>query len=182
MPTIRPELPRDRAGVTEVLAAAFGKTDAEGRNDETRLVDRLRGEGYVRVALVAVEAGSVVGHIVFSEMAIETPGATDDEAPGRLAVLSLAPLAVAPGKQRQGLGSKLVRKGLEVCRREGSRIVLVVGHPEYYARFGFKSELARSLDDPFKAGDAFMALELEPGALEGVTGTVEYSPPLADLA
>ncbi len=178
MALIRPEQPADRDAVRGLLAAAFGNADAEGLNDESRLVDRLRDEGYAAVSLVAEEDGRIVGHVVFSEVAIETA----DKAPhDPLPALSLAPLAVAPDRQREGIGSELVRRGLDECRRAGWRIVLVVGHPEYYRRFGFSRELARALADPFSAGDAFMALELEAGALEGVTGAVKYSPPFTDL-
>jgi len=170
MPTIRPETPADLEAVTGLIASAFGKTDADGRNDETRLVDGLRDGGHVRVSLVAEEGGGIVGQIMFSEVAIEASS-------GPVPALTLAPLAVAPGRQGEGIGSDLVRSGIEECRRTGWRIVLVVGHPGYYPRFGFKRDLARALGDPFKAGDAFMAMELEPGALEGVTGAVRYPPP-----
>jgi putative acetyltransferase len=91
-------------------------------------------------------------------------------------------MAVLPEYQRRGIGSALVRRALERCRDLGHRIVVVLGHPEYYPRFGFCPVLARALDSPFGGGDAFMALELVPGALESVTGRVEYAPPFGVFA
>lgn len=179
MALIRPEMPADRRAVRGILAAAFGNVDAEGLNDEARLVDRLRDEGYARVSLVAEDDGRVIGHVMFSAVAIQFAIVTPR---GALPALSLAPLAVAPDRQREGVGSALVRRGLDECRHTGWRIVVVIGQPDYYARFGFDRQLARALDDPFSAGDAFMALELRAGALDGVTGAVRYSPPFTDLA
>src|SRR5690606_22745960 len=92
---------------------------------------------------------------------------------GTVPALALAPMAVLPEFQRQGIGSELVRRGLDVCREQGHRIVIVLGHPDFYPRFGFSSDLAQPLLSPF-SGEAWMALELVPGALEGVAGRVEY--------
>ena len=160
MISIREETPADYDAIREVNRLALWG-DAEGQ-----LIDRLRAEGLMIASLVAEVDGRVVGHILFSEVAIETPG-------GAVRAAALAPMAVRPEWQRRGIGSALVRRGLEVCRERGHAIVLVVGHPDYYPRFGFSAELARRLSSPF-SGDAFMALELRPGALEGVTGTVQY--------
>ncbi|MGE3818909.1 MAG: GNAT family N-acetyltransferase, partial [Isosphaeraceae bacterium] len=77
----------------------------------------------------------------------------------------------------QGSGSRLVEDGLQECRRLGHRIVVVLGHPEFYPRFGFSATLAQRLESPFGSGDAWMARELAPGALAGVEGRVEYPPP-----
>jgi putative acetyltransferase len=93
-----------------------------------------------------------------------------------ISALALAPLAVLPENQRQGIGSELVRDGLMACRAAGQRIVVVLGHAHFYPRFGFSSELAVPLNSPF-AGEAWMALELVPEALAGVTGRVCYPPP-----
>ncbi len=157
---IREETPEDHEAIREVNRLAFGG------DDEARLVDRLREEGLVVASLVAVEDGLVVGHILFSELPVETEV-------GVLPAVALAPMAVRPERQRQGIGSALVRRGLAVCRERGRAIAVVVGHPEYYPRFGFSPALARQLRAPF-SGEAFMAVELEPGALDGVTGTVRY--------
>ena len=135
------------------------------------LVDATLGAGgHARLSLVAERAGRVVGHILFSDLPIVT-------ATGTVSALALAPMAVLPEFQRQGIGSARVRHGLDECRRQGHRIVVVLGHPDFYPRFGFSAKLAERLTSPFHGGDAFMALELTPGALEGVTGRVQYAPP-----
>lgn len=141
---------------------------AFARPDEADLVDRLRSDGAILLSLVAERNGEPVGSIVFSRMAIETPE-------GSVEAVALAPLAVIPEHQRIGIGTELVRRGLEVLRARGERIVFVLGHPEYYPRFGFSSALARAIESPFPR-PAFMALELVPGALDGVRGGVRYPP------
>ena len=138
-------------------------------DEESRLVDALRAEGWVRASLVAEAEGRVIGHIMFSDLPILTPDAT-------IPALSLAPLAVIPGKQRQGVGSALVREGLQFCRTHRHQIVVVLGHPKFYPRFGFSAKLTERLKSPF-SGEAFMAMELVPGALDGLEGKVRYPPP-----
>jgi putative acetyltransferase len=90
--------------------------------------------------------------------------------------LALAPLAVLPARQRQGVGSLLVREGLRASAAQGHRVVVVLGHPGYYPRFGFSAALARPLKAPF-SGEHWMAAELVSGALAGVAGEVRYPPP-----
>jgi putative acetyltransferase len=85
-------------------------------------------------------------------------------------------MAVLPERQRSGIGSALVGRGLDECRARGERIVIVVGHPEYYPRFGFSDVLARPLRSAYSGGRAWMAIELEPGALGQVEGDVKYPP------
>src|SRR5947207_12886726 len=85
--------------------------------------------------------------------------------------VALAPVGVLPAHQRLGVGSRLVRSGLEWLRTRHERSVLVLGHPQYYSRFGFSTDRARLLTHPFPI-DAFMALELVSGALDGVRGAV----------
>ena len=92
---------------------------------------------------------------------------------GLVSAVALAPLAVHPDHQRKRIGGLLVQHGLELLRGRGEKIVIVVGHPDYYPRFGFSREKARSLESPFPA-EAFMAIELSTGALDGVRGTVVY--------
>jgi putative acetyltransferase len=159
--TLRHERPGDEDAVRQVHRAAFPT------EDEARLVDALRDGGHARVSLVAEEEGRIVGHVLFSDLAI---GA---EAVGALA---LAPVAVLPARQRRGVGSRLIREGMEECRRRGHRIVVVLGHADYYPRFGFSAELAKPLRSPF-SGPHWMAAELVPGALAGVEGPVRYAPP-----
>src|SRR5262249_15864834 len=143
---------------------------AFGGADEGRLVDALYEGGYQRVSLVAEVGGEVVGVIVFSELAIVTERAS---IPG----LALAPLAVLPSHQRRGVGSMLVIEGLRVCREHGHAIVIVVGHPEYYPRFGFSAACALPLKCRFGSGPSFMALALADGALDNVSGEVRYATP-----
>jgi putative acetyltransferase len=161
---IRSETTADLDAIRHVNRLAFGQ------DDEARLVDALRGGGYVRVSLVAEQAGQVVGHILFSDLPIHTEA-------GTVSALALAPMAVVPTFQKQGIGSALVRQGLEECRRQGHQIVVVVGHPHFYPRFGFSSKLAERLISPFSGRESFMSLELVPGALDGVAGRVQYPPP-----
>jgi putative acetyltransferase len=153
----------DRCAVRCVHEAAFG------RPDEADLVERLWSEGAVLVSLVAEVRGQIAGHILFSRMSIDTAGAS-------IPAVALAPVAVLPEFQRRAIGGQLIRAGLDLSCGQGERVVLVLGHPDYYPRFGFSVEKARSLESPFPAY-AFMALDLVPGALEGVCGKVRY--PLA---
>lgn len=161
--SLRVETPADQDATRHVNCTAFA------RDDEARLVDALRDSGSVRLSLLAEQDGQVVGHILFTELPIVTGD-------GVFPALGLAPLAVLPEFQRQGIGSVLVSTGLDLCRDAGQRAVVVLGHPEFYRRFGFSSELARPLQSPF-AGDVWMALELQPAALHGIAGKVQYPPP-----
>ncbi|QGJ70936.1 putative N-acetyltransferase YhbS [Planctomycetales bacterium 10988] len=163
-PLIREETSEDFEAIRSVNLAAFQGVG------EADLVDQLRSEGYVELSLVAVVNGEVVGHLLLSKMQIRT-------AEGELAALSLAPMAVLPEFQRGGVGTRLMQAGLSLCRERGHAIVLVLGHPDYYRQFGFSSELAESIASPFGGGEAWMALELTPGALEGVRGEAVFSPP-----
>ena len=162
--TIRPETSADHEAIRYVNRLAFGQ------DDEARLVDALRDGGYLRVSLVAERAGQVVGHILLSDLPILTEA-------GTVPALALAPMAVLPGFQKLGIGSALVRRGLDECRRQGHRIVVVVGHPHFYPRFGFSPRLAANLASPFSGRESFMALELVPRALDGVAGGAQYPPP-----
>ena len=164
---IRQEAADDLNPIQSVHRLAFGG------DEEARLVSALRAEGYVRASLVAEAEGQVIGHILFSDLPILMPEAT-------IPALSLAPLAVIPERQRQGVGSALVRQGLQFCRIHGHRIVVVLGHPEFYPRFGFSAKLARQLKSPY-SGEAFMAMELVPWALLGVEGEVRYPPPFEGM-
>jgi putative acetyltransferase len=152
----------ERVLLRSINATAFGGTE------EADLVDRLRADGNVVLSLVAEMQERLVGHLLFSRMWIETQG-------GLVTAVALAPVAVLPEHQRQGVGGRLIRKGLDLLRCQGEKIVIVVGHPDYYPLFGFSAANARSLDSPFPAG-VFMAMELSPGALDGVRGKVIYPP------
>jgi putative acetyltransferase len=129
-------------------------------------VDALRDGGYARLSLVAEVEDALVGHVLFSTL---TLGRDHD-------ALALAPVAVVPEYQRRGIGTGLITEGLRAVAAQGYEIVLVLGDPAYYARFGFSSEPAGGLEHPYPT-EAFMALQLVPGTLRGVVGKVTYPPP-----
>jgi putative acetyltransferase len=160
---IRPENSIDHPAIRELNRLAFGS------EDEAWLVDALRDGGYVRESFVAERERRVVGHVLFSELRILT-------GQGAVGALALAPLAVVPSHQRQGIGSRLMKTSLSACRDAGHQIVIVLGHADYYSRFGFSTKLTERLASRY-AGPSFMALELTPGALDGVVGDVQYAPP-----
>jgi|SRR3954447_12862807 len=157
---VRREQPQDESGIRMVNEEAFG------RLNEADLVDSLRHEGAVLGSFVAEQASRVVGHVLFSRTLID---ASYDPVPS----VALAPLAVLPRNRRRGVGRHLIRVGLDWLRTRGERSVLVLGSPEYYCRFGFSAARARLLTTPFPP-ERFMALELFPGALDGVRGAVRY--------
>lgn len=163
---VRQEAPEDVAAVRNVVWLAFGQ------EDEALLVDRLReAEGFdPRLSLVAQVGGEIVGHVLFTHVVIK---ADERETPA----LSLAPLAVRPDNQRQGIGQLLTRRGLDVARELGHRVVVVVGHPAYYPRFGFVPALPLGIEDPFaERSEASMVVGLVEGALDGLSGEVVYPP------
>ncbi|KUG07205.1 GNAT family N-acetyltransferase [Solirubrum puertoriconensis] len=166
-PQIRPEMPADKEAVFEVNKHAFN------RPDEALLVDALRqSPAFVPgLSLVAEAAGQVVGHILFTIIKIEQPGREP------ITSLALAPMAVLPEWQGEGLGTQLVQRGLEQARALGYRSVIVLGHERYYPRFGFRPAQEWGLSAPFAVpAAAFMALELVTGGLAGVQGVVRYAP------
>jgi putative acetyltransferase len=158
---IRQEQAGDGPGIRAVNRAAF-ETGAEAD-----LVDALRAAARPFLSLVAVERGTIVGHILFSP-------ATLADRPD-LVLMGLAPMAVVPDRQRRGIGSALVGAGLERCQALGCQAVVVLGHPSYYPRFGFVPASRFGLRCEYDAPDeAFMALELRPGSLDGARGTIRY--------
>ncbi|MFK8114772.1 MAG: GNAT family N-acetyltransferase [Rubripirellula sp.] len=166
--TIRNECNSDQALIFQLNQSAFGG------DDEANLVDSLRDGGFVTLSMVAVVNGQLVGHLLFSKLAIITEDGSVD-------AISLAPMAVHADHQRQGIGTKLVKTALHECRQQAHKIAVVLGHPKYYPRFGFSCGLAKPLISPFGDGDAWMAQEFEPNALKGVSGTVKYPPPFEAL-
>lgn len=166
---VRPEGPGDEAAIREVNARAFDGPI------EAALVDALRANAGVTLSLVAELDGRVVGHILFSPVAIDRGGLLDE-------AIGLAPMAVLPEHQRAGIGSRLVREGLAELKRRGARAVIVLGHPAYYPRFGFEraSRFGLRWEQPCP-DDAFMALELDPGALSAGPGIVRYRPEFAEV-
>ncbi len=159
---VRPEGEDDRAAVRAIHARAFG------REDEARLVDRLRGKADPQVSLVALCEGRIIGHVLLGPVAIRG-------AEGETAAFALAPLAVDPDFQGRGAGSALVRAGIEAAGDLGERVIFVLGEPAFYARFGFGPAARHGLRFPSPVPEeAFMVLELEAGALGGRRGEVIY--------
>jgi putative acetyltransferase len=158
---IRDERPEDIAAIRAVIEAAFPQPA------EADLVDKLRADGDSVISLVAVDAGHVVGHILFSKLA----------APFR--ALGLAPVSVLPDRQSAGTGSRLIRAGLERAAQDGWQGVFLLGEPEYYSRFGFDAEVASGFASPY-AGPYFMALVLG-GALPTTEGKIAHAPAFATL-
>lgn len=151
------------------------ETAAFGRINEARLVDSLRSAGALTFSAVAEAESKVVGHAAFSPVKIEGER-------GSFEALALAPVAVLPTWQRKGVGSALLKWSLDECRRLGHKLVIVVGHPEYYPRFGFVPATPGGIRCPFDVpSEAFMLLELQPGALAGRTGTIRYRPEFNDV-
>lgn len=159
---IREERDEDIQGIRDVNDAAFGGAD------ESRIVDRLRDEGLIISSLVADEYGEIVAHILFSELEVSS---LDHKTSIRAA--ALAPMAVAPTHQRMGIGSELVRQGLEKCRENGIEAVVVVGHEKFYPRFGFSAQKAECLKSPF-SGPFLMVLDLKQGIFDDFDGIVIY--------
>ena len=169
MHSIRPERTDDLGGVRQVNLSAF-ETDLEAN-----LVDALRAQADPLVSLVAVGEhadGGIVGHILFTPVTLSSQP--------NLPIMGLAPMAVMPERQRQGIGSDLVRAGIDACRDTGCIAIVVLGHAEYYPRFGFvpasRFGLVSEYDVP---DDVFMALELTAGVLRGNAGTIRYHPAFA---
>jgi putative acetyltransferase len=160
---VRQEKEKDYGGIYEVNKLAFGQ------ENESRLVERIRkGDSFIpELSLVAEVGGRVVGHILFSEIKIS--GSLIFE------TLMLAPIAVTPELQRQGIGTELMKRGMKLASELGYDSIIVVGHKEYYPRFGFKKASSWNIKFPFEVPDeAFMAIELVGGALEGKSGTIIY--------
>ena len=156
---IRREEAHDAPDVRVLNVTAFGSAT------EANIVDVLRAQAHDVLSLVAEEDGTIVGHIMFSP--VRVIGAPDINA------MALAPMAVAPQRQHGGIGSALVRAGLEECGRLGVEAVFVVGHPALYPRFGFLVASRFGFNCEFDVQhDAFMVAELIPGALAGHAGTV----------
>jgi putative acetyltransferase len=165
---IRPETDADREALHQLNVSAFPAAA------EAELVDALRAQGAASVSLVAESDGKIRGHILFSPVTLDT-------APG-LKLAGLAPMAVHASVRREGIGSALVKAGLRACREAGYGAAVVLGHPDYYPRFGFVPardfDIGCEYDVP---DDAFMATELEAGYLSAASGTIAYHPAFAEL-
>lgn len=164
MLNLRPELPGDQAAIFAVNQAAFGQP-VEGE-----LVDALRQAGALSLSLVAEQDGQIVAHVAFSPTKVESPS-------GDYAALGLAPVAVLPPWQNQGIGGRLIREALLHLAARGVEGLVVLGHPDYYPRFGFVTASSLGLRWEGKYPDeAFMALEFRPGFFAARGGLVRYHP------
>jgi len=161
---VRPEKPEDIPAIRIVNERAFGRTA------EADLVDTLRRNGKAAISLVADDDGRVVGHIFFSAVTIQS---RETELTG----IGLAPLAVIPERQKQRIGSMLMGHGLRRCREEDHPFVVVLGHPNYYPRFGFVPASNFGIKSEYDVADeVFMVMELREGALTGCAGVAKYQP------
>jgi putative acetyltransferase len=160
--TIRPERPDDTSRVRHVNELAFGQPA------EADLVERLRQACTDSLSLVA-EDDAIVGHILFTSVAVESGGR-------RVLGMGLAPMAVLPDRQRQGIGSQLARRGLSILRERGCPFIVVIGHPEYYPRFGFEPGSTHGLASQWEGvpETAFMVLVLDVHAMAGIAGVATY--------
>jgi len=155
---VREERQGDVAAIYELNRLAFG-TDQEGN-----LIDALRANGGVTLSLVATLDQRVLGHILFS------PATIND-----VAGVALGPMAVSPEHQRQGIGSKLVEAGAARLKESGCPFVIVVGHPQFYPRFGFKPASSFGITSEWELPeDVFMVSALDPSKLAGVSGLAKY--------
>lgn len=166
---IRHERPQDISAIRKVNEAAFET------GTESDLVDALRDKKAHVISMVAEKEDRIIGHILFSPVTLTAEGL-------EVTLLGLAPMAVLPEYQNQGIGSKLVENGLEESRRKGYPAVVVLGHPDYYPRFGFvpsqKYNISTEYDVP---PEVFMVLELQSGALSGLSGIANYHGAFAEL-
>jgi putative acetyltransferase len=163
---IRTETDADHRAVERVNELAF---EQEG---EARLVAALRSPACL--SLVAELDGKIVGHVFFTPVTVE---GADLDGP-----IALGPMAVTPEHQRQGIGSELVRAGLDVCRAAAVPAVFVLGHPGYYPRFGFAPASPVGFDCEWDVPPGvFQVIELDAGALHGLGGLVRYAPEFSQL-
>ncbi|WP_072391287.1 N-acetyltransferase [Hyphomicrobium sp. CS1GBMeth3] len=154
---IAPETLALRNAIRTTLLAAFPTSL------EADLVDRLREAGDIEIGLVSIEEAAVIGYIAFSRL----------DAP--IKALGLGPVAVVPERQRGGVGSALIRAGLEHAKAAGWQAVFVLGYPAYYHRFGFETDTATGFSSPY-AGPYFMATSLSNESLRAKSGRVAYPP------
>lgn len=166
---IRPETPDDISAIYQVNQLAFD------RENEARLVDTLRSNGAVTLSLVAQMDDKIVGHILFSPVTV----ANGDH---QWNAVALGPMAVLPAFHKQGIGSALIRTGLKELKTAGHDIVIVLGHPQYYPRFGFKPSKPFGINWEVNVPEeVFMVAELRENALNGKSGIVRYHPSFKDV-
>ena len=158
--TIAPELPADVEAIRSLNTRAF-----DGRTEEADLVDDLRDSGELVLSLVAHNETGIVGHIAFSRLVVDT-------ANGPVGGVALAPVGVHPAYQDSGVGSELIRAGIEILEEDEEQVVLVVGNPSFYGRFGFSTAVGKRYPSRH-SGPNFMALVLGNPATAPI-GPVRY--------
>ncbi len=168
---LRRETPADHSAVAGVIALAFKGLD-KSDGTEGELVNKLRTrKNFISALSIVAEADrKVIGYILFTEIEIIADGKSSES-------LALAPIAVLPEFQKQGIGGSLIMEGLKKAADLGFSSVVILGHPNYYPRFGFKPASVWNIKAPMKVPDInFMAVELRKDALTNVSGTVKYPP------
>jgi len=166
---IRSEKPDDQNEIRRINIEAFDT------HAEADLIDALRESGIPLISLVAEENGELVGHILFSPIKLEKRGSN-------ISIAGLAPMAVLPVWQNKGIGSKLVEEGLKECERIGYEAVVVLGHPDYYPRFGFVPSVNLGIRSEYDVpAEVFMVKELRSGALTGISGIAKYHEVFAEV-
>jgi len=160
---IRREQPQDVNKIREVNKRAFKQ------EHEASAVDKLRDNCKSILSLVAVDENQVVGYILFSPAVVEGES-------GKLLGTGLAPVAVLPKYQRQGIGTELVQTGVARIKQGGCPYIIVLGYPEYYSRFGFEPANRYGISSEWDVPDdeAFMILILNKRAMKDVTGVAKY--------
>ena len=162
---IRQEHTGDAEAIRRVNTEAFGQVQ------EAQLVDALRNGCADLLSLVAVDGQDIVGHILFSPALL-----------GDVEGMGLAPMAVIPARQREGIGSELVRAGLAKLEERGCPFVIVLGHADYYPRFGFEPASAHGVRCEWDVpDDVFMLLVLDNTTMSGVSGLARYRPEFAQV-
>lgn len=165
---IREEAQKDKQSISNIHSKAF-----EG-NSEVYLVDKLREVEQNLISLVFESNNEVLGHILFSPVTIS--GGSD------IKMMGLAPVAVLPTHQKQGIGSALIKAGIESAKKSGVQAIVVLGHADYYPKFGFVPSLQFNIQCEYNVpAENFMILELEEGALSGVSGVAQYHPAFSEL-
>ena len=157
MINLRPEEPSDQPEIFEVVERAFGK------RTEAELVDLIRERGNSRIALVAQDEGSIVGYVLASPISFEPQN--------QLNCIAIGPVAVMPERQGEAIGSKLMHQAIQTASEQSVDAIFLLGHPSYYARFGFAPT---HIENQYGATDAFLALELSSGCLDGLNALATY--------
>ncbi|NIO00709.1 MAG: GNAT family N-acetyltransferase [Candidatus Latescibacteria bacterium] len=164
MIVIREEHAQDTKAIREVNVRAFGQST------EADIVDKLRKNCNDLLSLVAVINDRIVGHILFSEARIECENRT-------VQGMALAPMAVLPEHQRQGIGSELIKVGIDKLSNSNCPFVIVLGHPEYYPRFGFEPASRHGIRCEWEVSDdTFMVLIIDKSEMKGISGVAKYRP------